>query len=197
VKSSPIKTPIKPRPLGLLGVLVLNYTFAPDCVIKNFRLDLIREAIKLLLDNPHLSNREVARQINVSETTIRYWKNNPIWDIERQKLINERAEIMELNKAEQRAEYKKNLEKQRQHLEILMEQIYANAMRAINISNKVYATACLMDDPLKACAMAIKAGAHTQAKAGIQGGLAYMAALNHLHQFNILIDYFEGLEEGE
>ncbi|MEA5563805.1 hypothetical protein [Planktothrix agardhii] len=104
---------------------------------------------------------------------------------------------MELNKAEQRREYKKNLEKQRQHLEILMEQIYANSMRAINLSNKVYANCCLMDDALEACAMAIKAGAHTQAKAAIQGGLAYMAALNHLHQFNILIEYFENLEEEE
>jgi len=178
-------------------VLVLNYTFASLCVIKNFRLDLIREAIKLLLDNPDLSNREVARQIGVSETTIRYWKKHPIWTEERQKLINERAEIIELNKAEKRAEYKENLEKQRQHLEILMEQIFANSMRAINISNKVYANCLLMDDPFKACSMAIKAGAHIQAKAAIQGGLAYMAILNHLHQFNILIDYFEGLEEEE
>jgi hypothetical protein len=104
---------------------------------------------------------------------------------------------MELNKAEQRREYKETLEKQRQHLEILMEQIFANSMRAINISNKIYATACLMDDALEACAMAIKAGAHTQAKAAIQGGLAYIAILNHLHQFNILIEYFEGLEEGD
>lgn len=165
--------------------------------IKTFRLDLIREAIKLLLDNPDLSNREIARQIGVSETTIRYWKNNPIWTEERQKLINERAEIMELNKAEQRREYKKNLEKQRQHLEILMEQIYANAMRAINISNKVYANCCLMDDALEACSVAIKAGAHIQAKAAIQGISAYIAIMNHLYQFHILIEYFEGLEKEE
>ncbi len=142
-----------------------------------------------------MSNREVARQIGVSETTIRYWKNNPIWDIERQKLINDRAEIMELNKAQQRREYKENLEKQRQHLEILIEQIYANSMRAINISNKVYATACLMDDPLKACAMAVKSGAHIQAKVAMQGVSAYIAICNHLYQFHILIEYFENLEE--
>lgn len=178
-------------------MLVLNYTFASNCVIKNFRLDLIREAIKILLDNPDLSNREIARQIGVSETTIRYWKNNPIWTEERQKLINERAETMELNKAEQRRKYKENLEKQRRNLEILMDQIFANSMRAIALSNKVYANCCLMDDPFKACAMAIKAGAHIQAKVAIQGGLAYIAILNHLHQFNILIDYFEGLEKEE
>ena len=76
-----------------------------------------------------------------------------------------------------------------------MEQIYANSMRAINISNKVYATACLMDDPLKACAIAIKSGAHIQAKAAIQGVTAYMAICNHLYQFHILIEYFENLEE--
>ena len=104
---------------------------------------------------------------------------------------------MELNKAQQRREYKENLEKQRQNLEILMEQIFANSMRAINISNKVYATACLMDDPLKACSVAVKSGAHIQAKAAMQGVTAYINIMNHLHQFHILIEYFEGLEDGE
>ena len=176
-------------------MLVLNCIFASNCVIKKFRLDLIREAIKILLDNPHLSNREVARRIGTSEPSIRYWKKQPIWDIERQKLINDRAEMMELDKAQQRREYKENLEKQRRNLEILMEQIYANSMRAINISNKVYANCCMMDDPLKACSVAIKSGAHIQAKAAIQGVTAYIAVCNHLYQFHILIEYFEGLEE--
>ena len=178
-------------------MLGLNCTFASLCVIKNFRLDLIREAIKLLIDNPDLSNREVARQINVSEPSIRYWKKQPFWEQERQKLINDHAEIMELDKAQQRAEYKENLEKQRQHLEILMEQIYANSMRAITLSNRVYATACLMDDSLKGCEMATKAGAHTQAKAAIQGVSTYIAISDHLYQFHVLIEYFEKLEEEE
>jgi transposase-like protein len=176
-------------------VLVLKCTFASDCVIKNFRLDLIREAIKLLIDNPNLSNREIARQIGVSEPSIRYWKKHPIWQQERQKLINDRAEIMELNKLEQRREYKENLEKQRQHLEILLEQVFANSMRAITISNKVYANCLLMDDPIKACSMALKSGAHIQAKAAMQGVSAYIAISDHLYQFHILIEYFEGLEE--
>ena len=176
-------------------MLVLKCTFASDCVIKNFRLDLIREAIKLLIDNPNLSNREIARQIGVSEPSIRYWKKHPIWQQERQKLINDRAEIMELNKLEQRREYKENLEKQRQHLEILLEQVFANSMRAITISNKVYANCLLMDDPIKACSMALKSGAHIQAKAAMQGVSAYIAISDHLYQFHILIEYFEGLEE--
>ena len=102
---------------------------------------------------------------------------------------------MELNKAEQRRKYKENLEKQRRNLEILMDQVFANSMRAINISNKVYANCLLMDDPLKACSMAIKAGAHTQTKAALQGVTAYIAIMNHLYQFHVLIEYFEGLEE--
>ncbi|WP_329604422.1 hypothetical protein [Planktothrix agardhii] len=153
--------------------------------------------MKLLLDNPHLSNREVARQIGTSEPSIRYWKKHPIWEQERQKLINDHAEAMGLNDRQQRAEYKENLEKQRQHLEILMEQIYANSMRAINLSNKVYANCLLMDDPFKACSMAIKAGAHIQAKVAMQGVTAYIAIMNHLYQFHVLIEYFENLEDGE
>jgi hypothetical protein len=131
----------------------------------------------------------------VSEPSIRYWKKSHIWEEERQKLINDHAEIMELNKAQQRREYKENLEKQRQHLEILMEQVFANSMRAITISNKVYANCLLMDDSLKACAIAIKSGAHIQAKAAMQGVLTYIAISDHLYQFHILIEYFEKLEE--
>jgi hypothetical protein len=178
-------------------VLGLNCRFSTITDIKRLNVDLIREAILTLLDSPQITNIELGRQLGVSERVIRYWKKSPIWEEERQKLINERAEIMELNKAEQRREYKKNLEKQRQHLEILMEQIFANSMRAINISNKVYANCLLMDDALEACAMAIKAGAHIQAKTAIQGVSAYIDIMNHLYQFHILIEYFEGLEEGD
>jgi hypothetical protein len=131
----------------------------------------------------------------VSEPSIRYWKKQSFWEVERQKLINDHAEIMELDKAQQRREYKETLEKQRQHLEILMEQIYANSIRAITISNKVYATCLLMNDPIKACSIAIKSGAHIQAKAAMQGVTAYIAITDHLYQFHVLIEYFEGLEE--
>ena len=178
-------------------MLILSCIFASLCVIKKFRLDLIREAIKLLLDNPGISNREIARQIGVSEPSIRYWKKHPFWEEERQKLVDERAEAIGLKDAQERAAYRENLEKQRQHLEILMDQIFANSMRAITISNKVLAAGCLMDDPLKACAIAVKSGALKHAKAAIQGVTAYIAIMNHLHQFHILIEYFEGLEEGD
>ncbi|MFM6397530.1 MAG: hypothetical protein ACKPFF_12705, partial [Planktothrix sp.] len=117
------------------------------------------------------------------------------WENERQKLIDERAEIMELDKAEKRAEYKENLERQERNLEILMEQIFANTMRAITLSNKVLATASMMDDPLKACSMVAKSGALKHSKAAIEGAKAYVAINENLYQFHILIEYFEGLEE--
>ena len=163
--------------------------------IKTFKLDLIREAIKLLLENPDLSNREVARQIGVSETTIRYWKNNPIWDIERQKLIEERAEAIGLKDVQEKAAYREKLKKQEQNLEILLDQIFANSMRAIALSNKVLSAGVLMDDPTKACLMVVKSGALKHAKAAFDGCSAYIAVCNHLYQLHVLIEYFEGLEE--
>ena len=175
-------------------MLVLKCRFSTITDIKRLNVDLIREAILTLLDSPQITNIELGRRLGVSERVIRYWKKHPIWEEERQKLINDHAEIMELNKAEQRREYKENLEKQRQHLEILMEQIYANSMRAITLSNKVYANCCLMDDSLKACSMAIKSGAHIQAKVAMQGVLTYIAISDHLYQFHVLIEYFENLE---
>jgi hypothetical protein len=135
--------------------------------------------------------------LGVSERVIRYWKKLPFWQSERQKLVDERAEAMGLNDRQQRLAYKETLEKQRQHLEILMEQVFANSMRAITISNKVYANCLLMDDPLKACAVAVKSGAHIQAKAAMQGVTAYIAITDHLYQFHVLIEYFENLEEEE
>ena len=104
---------------------------------------------------------------------------------------------MGLNDRQQRAAYREKLKKQEQNLEILLDQIFANSMRAINISNKVYANCVLMDDPLKACSVAIKSGAHIQAKAAMQSVTAYIAVCNHLYQLHVLIEYFEGLEDGE
>ncbi len=151
-----------------------------------------------MLDNPDLSSREVARKIGVSEFTIRYWKKQPFWEQERQKLINDHVEIMELNKAQQRREYREKLERQQQNLETLLDQVFANSMRAITISNQVLATCLLMNDPLRACSIAIKSGAHVQSKAALQGITAYMAIIDHLYQFHILIEYFENLEgDGE
>ena len=101
---------------------------------------------------------------------------------------------MGLNDRQQRAAYREKLKKQEQNLEILLDQIFANSMRAIALSNKVYANCVLMDDSLKACSVAIKSGAHIQAKVAMQGITAYMAICNHLYQFHILIEYFENLE---
>ena len=133
----------------------------------------------------------------MSETTIRYWKKHPIWEQERQKLVDERAEAVGLKDARERAAYKENLEKQRRNLEILMEQIFANSMRAIALSNKVLSAGCLMDDPTKACLMVVRSGALKHAKAAFDGCSAYINICNHLYQFHVLIEYFENLEEGE
>ena len=110
-------------------------------------------------------------------------------------MIEERAEAIGLKDAQERAAYREKLKKQEQNLEILLDQIFANSMRAIALSNKVYANCVLMDDSLKACSVAIKSGAHIQAKVAMQGVTAYIAIMNHLHQFHILIEYFEKLEE--
>ena len=165
--------------------------------IKNFRLDLVQKAIRLLLDNPDLSSREVARKIGVSEFTIRYWKKQSFWEVERQKLINDRAEAMGIKDEQHRAEYRESLKTQQQHLKILRELIHQNTTRSLRISTQVYAMASMMDDSLEACSMATKAGAHTQAKAATEGIKSIMAINDHLYQIHVLIEYFEGLEDGE
>ena len=146
------------------------------------------------MDNPDLSSREVARKIGVSEFTIRYWKKQSFWEVERQKLINDRAEAMGIKDEQQRADYKENLKTQQQHLKILRELIHKNTTRSLRISTQVYAQASAMDDSLKACSMATKAGAHTQAKAATEGVKSIMAVDDHLYQIHVLIEYFEKLE---
>jgi len=175
-------------------VLILKCRFSTITDIKRLNVDLIREAILTLLDSPQITNIELGRQLGVSERVIRYWKKQTIWEQERQKLINERAEAMGIKDEQERAAYREKLKKQEQNLEILLDQIFANSMRAIALSNRVYANCCLMDDPLKACSVAIKSGAHIQAKAAMQGVTAYIAICNHLYQLHVLIEYFENLE---
>ena len=142
-----------------------------------------------------MSSREVARQIGVSEFTIRYWKKQTIWEQERQKLIGERAEAMGIKDEKNRAEYRESLEIQQQQLKILRELIHQNTIRSLRISTQVYAQASAMDDSLAACELCTKSGAHTQAKAAIQGVNSIMAINDHISQIHILIEYFEGLEE--
>ena len=147
------------------------------------------------MDNPDLSSREVARKIGVSEFTIRYWKKQSFWEVERQKLINDRAEAMGIKDEKNRAEYRESLEIQQQQLKILRELIHQNTIRSLRISTQVYAQASAMDDSLAACELCTKSGAHTQAKAAIQGVNSIMAINDHISQIHILIEYFEGLEE--
>ena len=70
-------------------------------------------------------------------------------------------------------------------------------MRAIALSNKVLSAGVLMDDPTKACLMVVKSGALKHAKAAFDGCSAYINICNHLYQLHVLIEYFEGLEDGE
>ena len=94
-----------------------------------------------------------------------------------------------------RAEYRESLEIQQQQLKILRELIHQNTIRSLRISTQVYAQASAMDDSLASCELCTKSGAHTQAKAAIQGVNSIMAINDHISQIHILIEYFEGLEE--
>ena len=149
------------------------------------------------MENPDLNNREIANQIGVTEATIRYWKKQSFWEEERQKFMDEMAEEIGLRDEQQREEFRESLRKQQQHLEILREQIHGNTIRALNIANRVYAQASMMNDPLKACGMLTKAGAHTQAKQALEGIKAIMAIDEHLYQFDLLIDYMDNQDDDD
>ncbi|WP_407676167.1 phage terminase small subunit-related protein [Planktothrix mougeotii] len=153
--------------------------------------------MKLLIDNPSLSNREIAKQLNVTEATIRYWKKQSFWEQERVKLMDDMAEALKLKDEKRRQEFKENVREDRRKLEILREQVYANTARSINISSKAYATASMMNDPLKACNMLTKAGAHTHAKQALEGIKTIMAVDEHLYQFDLLIDLMDRQDEEE
>jgi len=150
-----------------------------------------------LIDNPHLSNREIANQIGVSEFSIRNWKKQSTWEEERQKFMDEMAEEIGLRDEKRRQEFKENVREDRRKLEILREQIYANTARSINISSKAYATASMMNDALKACGMLTKAGAHTHAKQALEGIKTIMAIDEHLYQFDLLINYMDSRDDDD
>ena len=171
-------------------MLSWNCNFATNCAIKNFRLDLIRKAIETFLDNPSLSNREVARQIGTSEQSIRYWKKQLFWEQERQKLINERAEAMGMADEKRREEYKEKLQKQQQDLEKLRDAIKAIAAR-------MFKELCEHPDPVKACSILTKSGVHIQSKIAIDAVLAIVALNREILQFYVVLDYLENLNDDE
>lgn len=151
---------------------------------------MVREAVKLLLDTPSLSNLEISRRLKVNEGTIRHWKKQPFWEVERRKLIAERAEAMGLTEKNQREQFKRELQQQRRDLKKLRDGIYTNAMRALNIANTSLRELLEMDDPVAACGIATKTGTHIQSNSGIKGALAILQINNHLYQIDILIEYF-------
>ncbi|WP_407676158.1 winged helix-turn-helix transcriptional regulator [Planktothrix mougeotii] len=153
--------------------------------------------MKLLIDNPSLSNREIAKQLNVTEATIRYWKKQSFWEVERVKMLDDMAEALNLKDERRREEFKESIREGRRKLAILREQIYANTARSINISSKAYATASMMNDALKACGMLTKAGAHTHGKQALDGIKTIMAVDEHLYQFDLLIDLMDRQDEDD
>lgn len=156
---------------------------------------MVREAIRLLLNSPSLSNLEIARRLKVNEGTIRHWKKQPFWEVERQKLIAERVETMGLNEPNQLDEFKRELQQQQQDLKRLRDGIYAIGMRSLNLTNRAYKQLLQIDDSIKGCTIATKAGTHIQGRVGIKAALAIIKIDEYLYQIDILIDYLRKLEQ--
>jgi hypothetical protein len=166
--------------------------------IRKANLDLIQKAISILLDNPHLSNREVASQLGVDEGSIRYWKKLPSWEQERQKMIDDRAEITQELIAENRSKYLKDLRESQNILNEFADGVKSNAALSLSLANAAYSQILTLDDALDGCYQATKSGVHIQSRNARDGMTALIGIYDQLYQISVLIEYFEGLEgDGE
>jgi hypothetical protein len=159
--------------------------------IRKANLDLIQKAISILLDNPHLSNREVASQLGVDEGSIRYWKKLPSWEQERQKMIDDRAEITQELIAENRSKYLKDLRESQNILNDFADGVKSNAALSLSLANAAYSQILTLDDALDGCYQATKSGVHIQSRNARDGMTALIGIYDQLYQISVLIRHLQ------
>lgn len=163
--------------------------------IKTFRLDLIRQAIEFFIDNPCLSNREVARRINVSESRIREWKQQPFWEQERLKILKDQAKLLPPMSESEKEEQRRKIKQRQENLEKLARAMETTAAQALTAANKVYAEVAQERSAIKACERATKAGAHVQAATGIKTVEAIARVNKQLDEGFIFLEYLSDEDE--
>lgn len=159
--------------------------------------DILDKAIELFEKNPDITNHECAIAIGVNESTIRYWKKNPLWKKRKQEIQETLGRVLQKKIEKEENKYLKKLEEQQKELEIIRDAAKFTAMQAIRLANKAYTELSRESDAVIACSKGSNAGVHLHLKQGIDAISKIMSVNEQIHQFEIMRDYLEEAEEVE
>ncbi len=159
-------------------------------------IERIREAVREVIENPYLNNREIGRRLNISETNLRRWKKLPIWEQIRHELLTERAEIIKATIEKDRMAYQQDLEEKQKTWQAFRKALETNGAYSLTLSNNAYKEAVSSErDSLKACSKATKSGAQVHSRNGMEVLKTLAMVDDQLYQNKVLIEYFENLEK--
>ena len=146
------------------------------------------EAVQLFAENPHLSNREVARRLGISEKTIRDWKKSEVWAEESQRVAEERADLALEVLKEQQQKYKEELRQELADLKKLRDAAKTNAALFFKMSNSALRELSTERDSLKGCGKALKNGVNRHSDSAIKASEAVMDLNKDIYQIDILLE---------
>jgi len=158
------------------------------CEINQSQLEIVTNAITIFLDNPHFSNREVARQIGVSEGIIRYWKKQSYWKELENKIKRERVEALKFMTKNQE-EYIKKLERRIATLEKFEGGVEATAARLLKTANDSLLELSKNKSPTKACSEAVKNGTVIVSEKGIKAVESVTRLYKDLYEFDLILNF--------
>lgn len=151
----------------------------------------------MLVDNPFLSNCEVARRVGVSELSIRYWKKQPFWEVEKQKILSDRIEEQKRMIEANPQKYIEDLEKEQEDAKKIRDGIKSLAVQYIKISSTALSDAMTTDTGVKASKKAFQSGVNRHSDSAIKIAEAIARLNEQIYQIGIVASHIEGLKEQE
>ncbi len=164
-------------------------------VINTFKLDLIHQAIKILIDNPYLSNREVARRVGKSEKSIRYWKQQPFWETEKQKILSDRAEVLKKVIETNPQKYVEEFEKELEDLKKLRDAQKSLAALYFKLSSSTLTDVMATKKGVKASSEAYKSGVNKHSDSAARAANSVIQFNENIYQLGAILEELKKLEE--
>jgi len=176
-------------------VLLLRHHALNKTIASVPNIERIREAVREVIENPYLNNREIGRRLNISETNLRRWKKLPIWEQISYEHLTERAVISKETIEKEICDYQKDLEEKQKTWQAFRKALETNGAYSLTLSNNAYKAANNEQDSLKACSKATKSGAQVHSRNGMEVLKTLAMVDDQLYQNKVLIEYFENLEK--
>lgn len=165
----------------------------------NYKIKLDKETVDKVIimfaENPMVTIRTVAKEVNVSEATIRYWKRHPLY-LKRKEEIEEIANNAVKKVVEKETDtYVLKLENQHKKLKAIYEAVELTAIQAIRLANRAYSQLSVDNDAVKSCSKATQAGVHVHLKQGIDAISKLIPLNEQLLNLEIVKDYLESEDD--